>query len=136
MSSYTAPLEFEKLENRPGFFIIKRTFRFYIGAKDSPWFVEIEAGRITDLISFPKWLKWLRRFRPDGPGAKAACIHDKLYEERKVSRAVADYIFFHALRVKMKAGGEAFSLPKALLFWLAVRLGGGPGWFREWREHV
>ncbi len=57
-------------------------------------------------------------FRPDGPWAAAAIIHDYLYRTGKATRAQADLIFYE---VMVETG---VAVPVALVMWLAVRVWG------------
>lgn len=55
------------------------------------------AGSITDLTSVPRLLWTI--FPPIGKYAKAAIIHDYLYDQALYSKAIADSVFYEAMGV-------------------------------------
>ncbi|WMT90527.1 DUF1353 domain-containing protein [Pelagibacterium sp. H642] len=98
--------------------------------------ITVPAGFVTDLASVPRWAWTL--IPPDGPWVKAAIIHDYLYDTggtgiwkghdasitrpRPYTRAEADAIMKEAM--ENRGVGRFFRT----LIYLAVRIGGGPGW--------
>ena len=94
--------------------------------------ITVPAGYLTDLASIPAWL-WKPRklfgiavwrgWKPWGPWARAATLHDWLYENPEGrSRWAVDWLFFQAMRA------DSVSLKIAILFWLACVFFGGQ-WF-------
>lgn len=106
---------------------------------DETFYITLPTGFVCDLASIPKWLQWL--FKPDGPWAKAAAVHDFLYniqtpkarlddyyqdiapkylfmEEKLSNRSCCDAIFY----VAMRQSGVNPAI--ALAFYLGVRAGG------------
>lgn len=106
------------------------------GVMDERFFITLPKGFVCDLASIPKYLQWM--FKPDGPWAKAAAIHDFLYnlsppsnvftehynamepkyafmEAKLAHRSCCDALFYMAMR---KSGVNA---AVALSFYLAVR---------------
>lgn len=59
--------------------------------------IEVPAGFVTDLASVPRIL-WML-LPPDGKYAKAAIIHDYLYDNALRTKAEADCIFLDGMRV-------------------------------------
>jgi len=103
---------------------------------DQGFTITVPAGFVTDLASVPRWA-WVL-VPPDGPWVKAAIIHDYLYSTggtgiwkrhpasitrpTPYSRAEADAI----MREAMENRGVGWFFCN--LIYLAVRIGGGPGW--------
>ena len=58
--------------------------------------VIVPEGFVTDLASVPQWL-WSSGYRPEGPYAYAAIIHDYLYWTQERPRAEADLILKFAM---------------------------------------
>lgn len=59
--------------------------------------LRIEKGFKCDLASIPRWAWWLTGFAPTDTSARAALVHDYLYRNLVVGRAVADGLFVSAL---------------------------------------
>lgn len=79
--------------------------------------IVVPAGFITDLASIPS-IFW-SMFPPHDEYAKAAILHDYLYETGMVTREEADYIFYEAM------GVLDVSKWKRQIIYRAVRLFGG-----------
>ncbi len=78
--------------------------------------VRVPAGTITDLATVPRPL-WVI-FPPHGQYAKAAIIHDYLYDQAIGSKSFADSVFLEAM--------EVLAVPRwrrVLMYW-AVRVFG------------
>jgi len=105
MSSFTTPLAYEPTGKTSGsgfnlpLYRVTESFTYNIGDLDSPFdVVTVPVGFITDFASIPKPFNYI--FRPDGPWAKAAVIHDYLYETYPtVNKLIFDGIFYEACRV-------------------------------------
>lgn len=95
MSSFTTPLEFELMGSR--LYRLTAAFEYHIGVENSGIVITVPAGFVTDLATVPRAFWSL--FPPDGDYAKAAVIHDYLYQSRTVSRLYADEIFNEAMAV-------------------------------------
>ncbi len=82
--------------------------------------VTVPAGFITDLASVPRPLWSL--FPPHGEYAKAAILHDYLYQFQIGTRASADKAFLSAM--------ESLGVPawKRWSLYAAVRVFGGAAW--------
>lgn len=101
MSAFTTPLAFEALAGRTRgrrpLVRLSAAFHYDVGYKGSGLTVKVPAGFVTDFASVPWCLRtW---FPPAGPWAKAAVVHDFLYETGLISRAIADRIFYEAMGV-------------------------------------
>lgn len=107
MSSFTTPLEYElydyDLDKKRKIYRITKEFEYRIGDFDLPFgTITVPVGFLTDFASIPWPLtKW---FKPDGPWAKAAVIHDYMLvridtEKLNHTRIVADAIFYEAMLV-------------------------------------
>lgn len=94
----------------------------YLDAAGNRW--EVPTGFTTDLASVPRLVPGVVRLFFRGPlqTARAAILHDWLYQSKTVSRRQADALFFEALR----ATGE--SRAGAWMMWLGVRSGGWWAW--------
>lgn len=114
MSSFTTPADLRMLENYRWQLLAE--FDYHVGAYPSTSIIRVTAGTITDLASTPRIL-WAI-FPPHGQYAKAAIIHDYLYDQAIGSKAFADELFFEAMGV--------LGVPRwrRELMYLAVRLFG------------
>lgn len=100
MSSFTTPFLYDRVEapgSRFPVYQMTQPFAYEVGALGSGLQVLVPAGFRTDFASVP----WPFRlvFKPEGRTAKAAALHDYLYQHPIVSRAAADLIFLEALKV-------------------------------------
>lgn len=106
-SSFATPLKYEPAgTTRRGIpeFRLLESFSFEIGGFGSECFITVPALFVTDLASIPKGVRWM--LPPDGPYAKAAVIHDYMYEFASAfgwQRAYADLVF--------KEGMERLNVP-------------------------
>ena len=122
MSSFTSPLVYSETGKYTSggqmIYKIEEEFSYAIGSLYNPWkVITVPVGFETDLATMPGPLKYI--FRPDGPWAKAAVIHDYLYVSETCDGATAmifDVIFFEALLVLK------FNIVVAYLFYYAVRI--------------
>lgn len=118
MSSFTEELEYEftgsYLNGNP-IYVITKDFSYALGSLESPIHVfNIPAGYLTDMASIPFPINLL--FKPNGPWAKAAVLHDYITGEFfDISRIVADGVFLEAMTVLK------INLFIAYLFYFAVR---------------
>ncbi|ECI5749343.1 DUF1353 domain-containing protein, partial [Salmonella enterica subsp. enterica] len=90
-------------------------FEFYL-SDDNSDIISVPAGFVTDLASVPR-LFWTL-LPPDGKYAKAAIIHDYLYDNALRTKKEADLIFLDGMTV--------LGVPKwkrTIMYW-AVRLFG------------
>ncbi|HFW4799072.1 TPA: DUF1353 domain-containing protein, partial [Salmonella enterica subsp. diarizonae serovar 60-67:z35:-] len=71
-------------------------FEFYL-SDDNSDIIEVPAGFITDLASVPRIL-WMF-LPPDGKYAKAAIIHDYMYDNALRTKKEADLIFLDGMTV-------------------------------------
>ena len=86
----------------------------------------VPAGFVTDLASFPDFLRDRKIFDPIGASGPAAILHDWLYATGKGGKAFADEVFRVAL---VSCGVSSFT---AWLMYQGVKWGGhGP-----YREHA
>ena len=97
---------------------------YRVGDAESSETIRVPAGFVTDFASIP-WGLW-NMFPPLGPWARAAIVHDYLYETGglggKYTRKEADQVFREAMAV---VGVPAW---QRSVMYRAVRLGGGSGW--------
>ncbi|MBC6572515.1 DUF1353 domain-containing protein [Escherichia coli] len=113
MSRFTTPAVLEMLEHYR--WRVYEPFSFYPG-DDKSDVIEVPAGFITDLASVPR-IFWVL-LPPDGRYAKAAIIHDYLYDNALRTKKEADRIFLEGMKV--------LGVPKwkRLVMYCAVRLFG------------
>ncbi|EMK0255628.1 DUF1353 domain-containing protein [Salmonella enterica] len=71
-------------------------FSFYL-TDDNSDVIEVPAGFVTDLATIPR-IFWVL-LPPDGRYAKAAIIHDYLYDNALRTKKEADLIFLDAMTV-------------------------------------
>lgn len=130
MARITGPFRVEEVEglSREGRACVRllEPLRYHVGAEDSLEVIIVPAGFVTDFASIPMGLR--NTFPPLGPWARAAILHDFLYDQggqlpgKSYSRAEADGIFREAMQVlKVPAWRRE-------VMYRAVRLGGKSGW--------
>ena len=85
-----------------------------------PRSITVPGGFVSDLATIPSYFWWA--LPPTGRYGHAAILHDWLYWEQGVSRAVADRVF----EVAMAELNVDVPVRKAM--WAAVRVGGGQYW--------
>jgi hypothetical protein len=96
-SSFKTPLQYEPTDTtRNGIpeYRLLESFSFEIGGFGTETFITVPRLFVTDLASIPKGVRWM--LPPDGPYAKAAVIHDYMYEFASAfgwERAYADLVF-------------------------------------------
>jgi len=105
LSSFTTPADLRMLENYRWQLLAE--FDYYMGEQTMQRFtaafqghqvaIRIPAGTITDLASTPRLL-WAI-FPPHGQYAKAAIVHDYMYDQAIGSKAFADAVFLEAMEV-------------------------------------
>lgn len=102
MSSFTEDLEYEFTgtywKGNP-IYVITKEFKYMLGSLEFPLCTfTVPVGYETDLASIPWPFNIL--FRPNGPWAKAAVIHDFLYTNYpEISKVISDSIFLEAMLV-------------------------------------
>ncbi|EBB6196917.1 DUF1353 domain-containing protein [Salmonella enterica subsp. enterica serovar Muenchen] len=109
MSRFTTPASLEMLDHF--LWRVYESFEFYLS--DDSDVIEVPAGFVTDLASVPR-IFWTL-LPPDGKYAKAAIIHDYLYDNALRTKKEADRIFLD--------GMEVLGVPKwkrTIMYW-AVR---------------
>lgn len=84
--------------------------------------LEIPRGFQTDLASVPRFLWSIPGFSPMDVNARAALVHDVIYQQQQVDREIADALFLSIMRA------DGVSLPVRTLMYLAVRAFGGSAW--------
>ena len=94
MSSFTTPAVLELLDHYR--WRVIAPFRFYVN-DDGSDVIEVPTGYVTDLASVPRFLWWL--LPPHGRYAKAAIIHDYLYDNALRTKKEADCIFLKGMLV-------------------------------------
>ena len=124
MSAFADPLAVEILDAERDGRVTARLLQGFGFRPAGGEAIDVPAGFVTDFASVP-WGFW--NFEPPlGDSAKAAVVHDFLYETKglggRYSRAQADGIFRQAL------GALGVPLWKRTLLWAAVRVGGAGGW--------
>ncbi len=124
MSSFTTPLEYRVVPGPEGsgkvWYWLKEPFSYEVGELGSGLTLTVPATFVTDLASVPWPLRLV--FKPDGPWAKAAVIHDFLYDKGLVSRWMADRIFLEGMKVLK------INVVVRLSFYAAVRACGWLWW--------
>lgn len=114
MSRFTTPADLRMLGNYRWQLLAE--FDFHVGGYPSREVVKVPAGTITDLASVPRPL-WVI-FPPHGEYAKAAIVHDYLYDQAIGSKHWADEVFLEAMIVLGVARWR-----RVLMYW-AVRVFG------------
>ncbi|EDQ5930015.1 DUF1353 domain-containing protein [Salmonella enterica subsp. enterica] len=113
MSRFTTPAILEMLDRYE--WRIYEPFEFYLSVDNSD-VIAVPAGFVTDLATIPR-IFW-SVMSPDGKYAKAAIIHDYLYDNALRTKYEADLIFLDGMTV--------LGVPKwkrTIMYW-AVRLFG------------
>ncbi|EAW6539825.1 TPA: DUF1353 domain-containing protein [Salmonella enterica subsp. enterica serovar Stanley] len=113
MSKFTTPAILEMLGHYE--WRVHEPFAFYL-SNDNSDVIEVPAGFITDLATVPR-IFWIM-LPPDGKYAKAAIIHDYLYDNALRTKKEADRIFLDGMTV--------LGVPrwKRMIMYYAVRLFG------------
>ncbi|EAO2871951.1 DUF1353 domain-containing protein [Salmonella enterica] len=94
MSKFTTPAILEMLGHYE--WRVHEPFAFYL-SNDNSDVIEVPAGFITDLATVPR-IFWIM-LPPDGKYAKAAIIHDYLYDNALRTKKEADLIFLDGMTV-------------------------------------
>lgn len=113
MSTFTTPLVLELLGHYK--WRVYEEFEFFVN-DDGSDVIKIPKGYTTDLASVPRCL-WAV-LPPHGKWAKAAVVHDYLYDHALRTKQEADNIFYQGLMVLGVPSTKA-----RLMYW-AVRLFG------------
>ncbi|MCL2874791.1 MAG: DUF1353 domain-containing protein [Betaproteobacteria bacterium] len=114
MSSFTTPADLRMLDSYH--WRLLAPFEYHVGRFPSIVVISVPAGFITDLATIPRVLWSI--FPPHGKYAKAAIIHDYLYNHAIRNKRWADDIFLEAMRVL-----KVPCFTRTLMYW-AVRLFG------------
>ncbi|ECE6803540.1 phage tail protein [Salmonella enterica subsp. diarizonae] len=94
MSRFTTPAILEMIGHYN--WRVYEPFAFYLSDDESD-VIEVPAGFITDLATVPR-VFWIL-LPPDGKYAKAAIIHDYLYDNALRTKKEADRIFLDGMTV-------------------------------------
>ncbi|EEP1514396.1 DUF1353 domain-containing protein [Salmonella enterica] len=94
MSKFTTPAILEMPEHYR--WRVYEPFEFYL-SDDNSDVIEVPAGFVTDLATIPR-IFWAF-MPPDGKYAKAAIIHDYLYDNALRTKQEADRIFLDGMKV-------------------------------------
>lgn len=113
MSKFTTPAILEMLEHYR--WRVYEPFEFYL-SDDNSDVIEVPAGFVTDLATIPR-IFWTI-LPPDGKYAKAAIIHDYLYDNALRTKKEADLIFLDGMTVL-----GVPRLKRKVMYW-AVRVSG------------
>ncbi|EBW6110964.1 DUF1353 domain-containing protein [Salmonella enterica subsp. enterica serovar Typhimurium] len=113
MSRFTTPAILEMLGHYN--WRVYEPFEFYL-SEDNSDVISVPAGFVTDLATIPR-IFW-SVMPPDGKYAKAAIIHDYLYDNALRTKKEADLIFLDGMAV--------LGVPKwkRIVMYLAVRIFG------------
>ncbi|HII0646390.1 TPA: DUF1353 domain-containing protein [Salmonella enterica subsp. enterica serovar Yopougon] len=113
MSHFTTPAILEMLDHY--LWRVHEPFEFYL-SDDNSDVISVPAGFVTDLASVPR-IFWTL-LPPDGKYAKAAIIHDYLYDNALRTKKEADRIFLDGMTI--------LGVPewKRIVMYLAVRIFG------------
>ncbi len=85
--------------------------------------VVVPAGFLTDWASIPRVLRTI--FEPRDPRwSAAAAVHDRCYEQGKVSRMVADCLLYEAMSAEQPTGKPPVCAPIRRVFFHGVWLAG------------
>lgn len=113
MSKFTTPAILEMLEHYR--WRVYEPFEFYL-SDDNSDVIEVPAGFVTDLATIPR-IFWTI-LPPDGKYAKAAIIHDWMYDNALRTKKEADLIFLDGMTVL-----GVLKWKRTIMYW-AVRLYG------------
>lgn len=116
MSTFTTPADLRMLDDY--LWEVLAPFEYHVGDYPSKEIIQVPVGTVTDLASTPRLL-WAI-FPPHGKWAKAAIIHDYLYDQAIGTKRWADDIFLEAMTVL-----EVTSWRKYLAYWAVRLLGRG-----------
>lgn len=94
MSAFTTPVDLRMLDDFK--WELLTPFEYHVGSYPSGDIIKIPAGSITDLASVPRILWSI--FPPHGRWAKAAIVHDYLYDKAIGSKDYADCVFYEAMQ--------------------------------------
>ena len=140
-STFTSPLhmaDITRLEQGRPIRVLTKPFIYHIGGYPSDNVVRIPAGFCSDGVSVPRPFRWI--IEPWGPYARAAIVHDFLYNTQSLPRKDADEIFREAIKIVTSSlildtmGSEhepGYTLKGrivACLAYLGVRIGGKFGY--------
>ncbi|EAA7439925.1 phage tail protein, partial [Salmonella enterica subsp. enterica] len=103
-------------------------FEFYL-SDDNSDVIEVPAGFVTDLASVPR-IFWTI-LPPDGKYAKAAIIHDYLYDNALRTKKEADLIFLDGMTVL-----GVPRLKRKVMYWAVRWFGRGQYSQRERRKSL
>ncbi|EJI2433989.1 DUF1353 domain-containing protein, partial [Salmonella enterica] len=103
-------------------------FEFYL-SDDNSDVIEVPAGFVTDLASVPR-IFWTI-LPPDGKYAKAAIIHDYLYDNALRTKKEADLIFLDGMTVL-----GVPRLKRKVMYWAVRWFGRGKYSQRERRKSL
>lgn len=95
MSTFTTPADLRLLPNFK--WEVISPFEYHVGTFPSREVIVVPIGTITDLTSVPR--AFWSVYPPNGPYAKAAILHDYLYQNAIGSKEWADNIFLEAMEV-------------------------------------
>lgn len=98
-SSFQTELKLQWIDGRT--FALLEGFNYWTDVEGAPAIVMVPAGFVTDFASIPRGL-W-NLFPPTGQYGKAAVIHDFLYRNTDLDRAICDRVFLEAMEV-LKVG--------------------------------
>ncbi|EJP3881269.1 DUF1353 domain-containing protein [Salmonella enterica] len=115
MSKFTTPAILEMLEHYR--WRVYEPFEFYL-SDDNSDVIEVPAGFVTDLATIPR-IFWTI-LPPDGKYAKAAIIHDYLYDNALRTKKEADLIFLDGMTVL-----GVPRLKRKVMYWAVRCLEGG-----------
>lgn len=116
MSQFTTPANLEMIDNYR--WKLLTPFDYHVGDYPSTEIITVPAGFITDLASIPRLLWSL--MPPNGEYAKAAIIHDYLYDNAINNKKYADDVFFEAMTVLGVCTWRTY-----VIFWAARMFGRG-----------
>ncbi len=125
MSRFTTPAILEMLGHYN--WRVYEPFAFYLSDDESD-VIEVPAGFITDLATVPR-IFWML-LPPDGKYAKAAIIHDYLYDNALRTKREADRIFLDGMTV--------LGVPKwkRTIMYYAVRLFGRGTYTKRYKDII
>lgn len=95
MSSFTTPADLRLVGSYR--FELLVPFEYHIGVYPSVDIIRVPAGYVTDFASVPRFLWSI--LPPHGEYAKAAIVHDYLYDTATGTKRWADGVFLEAMEV-------------------------------------
>lgn len=121
MSKFLTDLQAELVQSEPALWKLTLPLIYQSDVANDTFVVPV--GFVTDLASVPRIP--IAYFLAGGTSNEASVVHDWLYTEKKLPRAMADSVLREASAVTGVPGWRRW------IMWAGVRLGGGSHWIEK-----